>query len=326
MPGEHWCRLSNNDGKTLRSFSFDECEGGPHELRGVSRANLLSALSGMLPADTIRYASSVKRIDNNREVHLEDGSKITAQVVVGCDGARSVVGKSLGLPPLQYAGYSTYRGVANYQHNLGPTTELLLGRGVRVGLYPLSPEHVYWGGTLAENKRHAAALISDWTTRPDNPIADQARETVGNTPEDNIIRSRIYDRLTLPFQTRWGNGNVTLAGDAAHPMTPNLGQGGCTALEDAIVLARELATTTLRGHERSITDALRAYEANRIRRVWKVVARSRFVGFVLQMPYEPVCALRDTVMPVFLPISHFLDHTNFDCGKVPERRREVVAK
>jgi 2-polyprenyl-6-methoxyphenol hydroxylase-like FAD-dependent oxidoreductase len=74
---------------------------------------------------------------------------------------------------------------------------------------------------------------------------------IAATPEGAILKNGAYD---LPPLKRWGHGGVMLLGDAAHPCTPNLGLGGCMALEDALVLAKSFAK------ESSPELALRRYE------------------------------------------------------------------
>lgn len=137
---------------------------------------------------------------------------------------------------------------------------------------------------------------------------------------------------THPRVTRWtfgtfGRGLVTLAGDAAHPMTPNLGQGGCTALEDAVVLARELKGAmegvVATGGDRAAAAraaaaeaALRRYEDERWRRCLPLTVRAWAFGAALQLPWAPVTAARDLFMQRAFKPAHFLDHTAYDCGVV----------
>ncbi|MCC6849302.1 MAG: FAD-dependent monooxygenase [Deltaproteobacteria bacterium] len=80
--------------------------------------------------------------------------------------------------------------------------------------------------------QHAALLAAyrDWHA----PIPAPFRAT----HPAQVIRTELFDR---PPTRTWDRGAVTLLGDAAHPMTPNLGQGGCPAIENAWILARELA-------------------------------------------------------------------------------------
>lgn len=128
---------------------------------------------------------------------------------------------------------------------------------------------------------------------------------------------------------------TTRTGDAAHPMTPNLGQGGCAALEDAVVLARELAKaktstgreTSQNGHPSdtetlldpsAIENVLRSYERERIPRAAKLTVQSWVYGTLLQIGFPPVTFARDNVVvPYLFKPDHWLDHTLYDCGELP---------
>jgi 2-polyprenyl-6-methoxyphenol hydroxylase-like FAD-dependent oxidoreductase len=92
---------------------------------------------------------------------------------------------------------------------------------------------------------------------------------------------------------------VTLLGDAAHPMTPNLGQGACQAIEDAVVLARCL------GERGATAESLRSYERQRSDRVAMVVRRSRRVGMVGQVQNPAICWLRDRALAMIPPKAQF---------------------
>eukprot|EP00850_Spirogloea_muscicola_P002028 SM000007S20988 [mRNA] locus=s7:1407747:1419040:+ [translate_table: standard] len=330
--------LCSSDGRLLKAFDFDECDGGPHEVRGVHRVALLQALAKDLPPNTIRFSSRVSSIagssrDHIYKVGLEDGDEYNAKVIVGCDGANSKVAKYLGLKDVNYAGYSAYRGVSHMPagHSLGGTVCQALGRGVRAGMYPLNAQEVYWftvfnsppgvrDETPAAMKKAALDSILGWPQE----IVDPMR----CTSEEQITRSDITDRWLLPLPgVRWGRGGVTLAGDAAHPMTPNLGQGACTALEDSVVLARELADTPLvsvpvkqaagemvaaggssnswetggqasgkrqptEAHDKvhvgtTVDAALERYEKERLRRCAILTVRANAMGRLLQLPYAP---------------------------------------
>src|SRR6202044_2112222 len=91
--------------------------------------------------------------------------------------------------------------------------------------------------------------------------------------ETNILKNGAYDLAPLK---RWGHGRVMLLGDAAHPCTPNLGLGGCLALEDAMVLAKSFA------REASPELALRRYETLRRERTRHVQQRSLLIGNIGQ--------------------------------------------
>jgi 2-polyprenyl-6-methoxyphenol hydroxylase-like FAD-dependent oxidoreductase len=98
-----------------------------------------------------------------------------------------------------------------------------------------------------------------------------------------IPRSDIYD---LPRRESWGSGRVTLLGDAAHPMAPALGQGACQAIEDGIVLGRELRA------DLDQAAALRTYETKRIARTAPIVKRARMQGKLMQGDNPVMAAVR----------------------------------
>ncbi|KAK9917380.1 hypothetical protein WJX75_003773 [Coccomyxa subellipsoidea] len=325
--------LCREDGSAIRTVLIDECTGAPHEFRGVYRGGLLRALQSAVPPDAVCYdcaVSSVEQDGTGVDVTLESGERLRAPVVIGADGVRSRIAKALGLGEANYAGYIAYRGVAVFEGGVPMrmnSVRMLWGSGVRAGLYPLSATEAYWFTTLNCN---STAVITD----PEECRAD-ALETVKGwsseitdaikcTPAERITRSRIADRWLKPGQP-FGSGRITLVGDAAHPMTPNLGQGGCVALEDAVVLARALrdvmgpAASTSAADVSTITStalqaALREYEVERSSRVLKISVRSNLMGTVLQIPFAPVVAARNYAVEKFLPVKDFLDHASYDCG------------
>lgn len=149
------------------------------------------------------------------------------------------------------------------------------GPGRRFGMVPIERGRVYWFATLntppggRDEPRQARStllrLFGDWHL----PIA----ALLEATPEEAILRNDILHRM--PVRT-WGTGRVTLLGDAAHPMTPNLGQGACQAIEDAVVLANCLRDAA------DPIQALRHYETRRIPRANGFVLGSLRLGRIAQ--------------------------------------------
>jgi 2-polyprenyl-6-methoxyphenol hydroxylase-like FAD-dependent oxidoreductase len=127
-----------------------------------------------------------------------------------------------------------------------------------------------------QTKTAAIAVCCDWAA----PVP----EIIGSTPENVILQNDIIDRPPLRW---WSHGAVTLLGDAAHPATPNLGQGACQALEDAVVLAHCLSET------RPIEASLCTYEAMRLPRTTEIVRNSWQTGMVLQLDSPALEWLRD---------------------------------
>ncbi len=225
-------------------------------------------------------------------VRFRNGEEAFGDLVIGADGLHSAVRAALhGPQPPRYAGYTAWRGVTPFEINrlqIGETW----GAGARFGQIPMQGNRVYWFATQNApagqhrpdgEKAELLRLFGNWH----NPI----RALIEATPDAAILRNDLYDRPPLK---RWGRGRITLLGDAAHPMTPNLGQGACQALEDAVVLAKQVQSTA------DIPTALRAYEAARIPRTTMIVNQSRQVGQVGQWANPVAVAGRNWLVKYLL--------------------------
>ncbi|MFY0573923.1 FAD-dependent monooxygenase [Cystobacter fuscus] len=223
-------------------------------------------------------------------VRLSDGTTATGDLLVGADGLHSVVRQELWGDATRYSGYTSWRGMTTLPPQAHPTSASeSWGPGARFGIVPVGHGEVYWYAT-----RNAPAGVRDEPGR----AREALRQCFGGwhapiaaildaTSEENIFRTDIHDRVPL---VRWSQGRVTLLGDAAHPMTPNMGQGGCQAVEDAVVLARCLA------REPEPTLALAGYERRRLPRANQFVSRSFQLGRLAQLENTAVRFLRDTLM------------------------------
>ncbi|KAL2902999.1 Monooxygenase 2 [Bienertia sinuspersici] len=244
-----------DEGKELRSFVFENVDPS-QEVRAVERRVLLQTLAEELPPDT----------------------------------------------EPKYSGHCAIRGLAVYsdgQPHL-PQVSYLYGRGIRAGFVPVSSTKVYWficfnrsspGPKVSDPlkvKREALDLVKNWSS--------ELLSTIELTTEDSIIRSALEDRWLWPTLTPpVSKGGVVLAGDAWHPMTPNLGQGGCCALEDAIVLAKKLSRE-MKYEQGSIEDAMKSYGDERWGRVFPLTIRANLVGGLLQWENPVVCAVRNGIV------------------------------
>lgn len=215
---------------------------------------------------------------------LETGERIESDFLIGADGINSVIRRQLhGEEPPRYEGATCWRGICNASELLaGGTSLLVLGPGTQFGAVLCGQGLVYWflaknapRGTV-QSKTDALAACHGWAA----PVLD----FIHATPEEAILQNDIIDRKPLK---RWGRGRVTLLGDAAHASTPNLGQGACQALEDAVTLA-----DAVRGN-RNIEPALRTYERLRIPRTTSIVNDSWRVGQLLQTERPTIAAFRD---------------------------------
>ena len=256
----------------------------------VHRADLQAALLAAVGPENIEFGkqcSSFEQDETGVIAHFTDGQQVHGCALIGADGIHSAIrAQMFGAKKLRYAGYTAWRGVTP-----PPAVEMRVGeywgRGKRFGLVPLTQGRFYWFATRnaredeaespAGRKHEVLALFTNWYASI--PALIEA------TPINSILRNDIYDCAPLPY---WSQGRVTLLGDAAHPMTPNLGQGACQSLEDALMLAQCLEQAE------NICVALQLYQARRIPRTTQITKRSWSIGRIGQWHNPLACWLRDT--------------------------------
>jgi len=204
------------------------------------------------------------------------GRRERGALLVGADGLHSAVRNALvGETELRYAGYTSWRGIAETERAVsdGEVTEMW-GPGARFGYAAISASEVYWFAVLnAPSGGHDAEPL-DVVRRHFAHFADPVSELLRTSPPERVFRTDIFDRAPIG---RWSEGRVVLLGDAAHPTTPNLGQGGCMAIEDAVLLAHYLKT------RETLPAALEAYEKKRIPPTTKIVEGSLRFGKIAQL-------------------------------------------
>jgi 2-polyprenyl-6-methoxyphenol hydroxylase-like FAD-dependent oxidoreductase len=216
-------------------------------------------------------------------VHVQrsDGTRQDVDLVVGADGIRSAVRATVlgDAAAVRYAGYTCWRLVVPDRIGLAQSFEMW-GRGVRMGLVPLAGERIYAflvanaaaGGAGARVDPPDGGLLATLRARFAGFGGKGGELLAALTPDDVIMRHDICE-LSRPV---WRRGRVAFAGDAAHAMTPNLGQGAAQGIEDALALR-----LALQRHDDDHA-ALTAYEALRAARARAVWARSRAIGRVAQ--------------------------------------------
>ncbi len=283
-------------GRTLSQSRPGELEASFGEPTvAIHRAVLHDILLSALPAGTVRLGAvgvGFEQDEGGTTVRFDDGrGSERADLLVGADGIHSVVREQL-FPEvkLRYSGYAAWRGVVatTDETALGLTSESW-GRGSRFGILRLDKERVYWFATanVPAGRRQTASERQSFLRRRFANWHHPVGLLLEATPAGEILRNDIYD---LPTLKRWGTGRVVLLGDAAHPTTPNLGQGACMAIESAVVLARCLA------RERDPVAAARRYEAERRPRTRWIAEQSWRIGRIGQWENPLACTLRDLVV------------------------------
>lgn len=204
---------------------------------------------------------------------FENGKQARGDVVIAADGIRSVLRKYvLGREAeLRYAGYINWNGLVPADPDLAPPDcwIIYVGEHKRASLMPVAGDRFYFfldvplpKGTPADPSTYKTQLrqhFAGW--------AEPVQQLIERFDPESVARPEIHDLKPIE---RFVRGRVALLGDAAHATCPDLGQGGCQAIEDALVLTNYLTSTTI-----SIEDALRRYDQERRVRANAVVEKAR---------------------------------------------------
>jgi len=264
----------------------------------IDRPDLQEVLLNYMKEDTVLNNKAVSKYvehdDGKIDVYFDDGTMEAGfDVLVGADGIWSSVRAQMWNEPSSRPGTCTYSGYtlfaaesvmdpdssffgeegyfdAGYKVYIGPgkyfvTSDVGSGRIQWYAFLALPP------GTKARssNLDFLAEEFEGWT--------HEIHSCLQNTPEDIIEQRDLYDRRPSVLKS-WSKGHVTMLGDAVHPMMPNLGQGGCQAIEDAYVLANLLSEVD---DKEQIPSALQEYYRKRIVRSASVQGLSRFSSDVI---------------------------------------------
>jgi len=279
-PARHSAILTS-DGHELTTLPADLLDGAV----GVHRSDLQAAL--LEAAGEVRLGVEIAAVDQTGDevvARAADGSEERCQLLIGADGLRSLVRNSVAPSAPRYGNYTAWRGVSPVLVEPGHLTESW-GVGERFGLVDIG-SGTYWfatanapEGELEDPDERKTQLVRRFT-RWHAPI----QAVLEATPNNAILRNDVYFLDPLP---RWSNGRIVLLGDAAHATTPGVGQGAAQALEDAVVLAREIADAD------ELETALERYESTRRPGAAVALKRSRQADRAAQIANPPACRLRN---------------------------------
>jgi 6-hydroxynicotinate 3-monooxygenase len=256
----------------------EERYGAPYLL--AHRGDLHAALTSVVPENVLRLdhqlVSLEQRGDGSVKLEFANGVTAAADAVVGADGVHSLVRETLfGTDEPAFTGRVAYRTVYPAAllngYRIDDCTKWW-GPDRHIVVYYVKPDRseVYFVTSQPE----PGFALESWSATGDVNVLRSA--FAGFHPQvQNVLAScpschkrPLVDHHPLP---RWSDGNVTLLGDACHPMTPYMAQGAAMAFEDAAVLSRCLDGTDRSG----VANAFRRFEATRKARTSQVQLGSR---------------------------------------------------
>ena len=264
-----------------------------HPYYGALRTDLQASLLEVLGQDNIRLAKQLLRIEETAGgavLHWADGTSDTADLVVGADGIKSMVRRSVDAEARPvFTGNSAFRGLARTEDlDLLPEPRSFtdwMGDGMHVLNFPVGPDFQYttivvfvdgpeqWTHEewrVPADAEAVRALFKGW-----HPAVGQLLEHVNLAERWGLFQVSLMDS--------WYRGRCVLIGDAAHGMLPHHGQGAISSFEDAIALAHVLKDDGIA----TLEEKLAAYQAERKARGERIQKSSRDLNACLHLPAGP---------------------------------------
>lgn len=263
--------------ETLTQFSLDALvQDSGERPYPVARSELQAMLLNTWGFDNVQFGKRVSHVEQGSDgvtAFFEDGSEAHGDLLIACDGTHSVVRQHvLGYATeRRYAGYVNWNGLVDIDESLAPFNQwtTFVGEGKRVSLMPIAGNRFYFffDVPLPKGLAEDRLTLRDDLSRYFAGWAAPVQQLIAQLNPETTNRVEIHD--IEPF-AQLVKGRVALLGDAAHSTTPDIGQGGCAAMEDAVVLAMTLHSNSL-----GIEDALLRYQRKRADRVKDLVLKAR---------------------------------------------------
>ncbi|MCE2055731.1 hypothetical protein HAX54_043310 [Datura stramonium] len=307
-----------------------------YDSRCIKRQEIVETLEKELPPGTIKYSSRVVSIEESglyKLVHLADKTVLRTKVLIGCDGVNSVMAKWMGLQKPVDANRSAIRGYVEYPeaHGFEPKFCAYFGGGVRIGFLPCDDKSLYWFCTFTpsaldydENIEGSPTKMKQFVLSLASKVSKEAYNILERTSLDSLYCAKL--KLRNPWDILKTDNivknNTCLVGDALHPMTPDIGQGGCSALEDSVVLARCISEAIFAKRNleegqlcKRIKVGLEIYAKERRWRIFSLISTSYLVGLAQESNGKVITYLREKFLAQFT-IETMLRMGDFDCGRL----------
>lgn len=261
----------------------------------IHRKDLHQILLSALPPDTVEWGKTFSRLeqkDNRVRAIFDDGSYAEGDLLAAADGIYSKVRQQLvAKEPYRYAGYTCWRGVVSGDDLPGLSAHFIETWGTkgRFGIVPLPNNQVYWYAVI--NARQSDPHIASYSTKDLHRLFKDYHDPIPDlllkTNASDMIHRDIVD--IVPME-RFYSDRVVFVGDAAHAITPNMGQGACLAMEDARVLAESFRMQV------SYQEAFADYDARRRKRIEYISKQSRQIGKIAQSESFLFSGIRNQLM------------------------------
>ncbi|MCI2255806.1 FAD-dependent oxidoreductase [Domibacillus sp. PGB-M46] len=284
--------ILSDQGRTLTQLSVPSGFGSLHS---IHRKDLHHILLSALPPDTVEWGKQFLQLeqkDNHVRVAFSDGSQAVGDWVVAADGIHSNIRKQIfQKDTYRYAGYTCWRGVVSVDglpclsHRFIETW----GTKGRFGIVPLPKNKVYWYALI--NARQSDPRVANYSTKDLHRLFQNYHDPIPSlllkTTSHDMIHRDIVD--IVPME-RFYLDRVVFIGDAAHAITPNMGQGACQAMEDARILAECLRIQS------NYQGAFADYDAKRRERIKQISNQSWKIGKIAQSESFLFTSVRNRLM------------------------------